>query len=118
MVFPSDKAILEAMCGRDKIYEDIHHQSYFLLDLSRIKNQEFHMRLAGDDDTPINLLHREGIFSEGNMANIFVTIPINISANPNVVENVYIGANYPLEDIAIYTALFKEFHDMFYWSYE
>ena len=76
------------------------------------------MRLVGDDDTPINLLHREGIFSEGNMANIFVTIPINISANPNVVENVYIGANCPLEDIAIYTALFKEFHDVFTCSYE
>ena len=27
MVFPSDKAILEAMCGQDKIYEDLHHRS-------------------------------------------------------------------------------------------
>ena len=25
MVFPSDEAILEAMCGQDKIYEDLHH---------------------------------------------------------------------------------------------
>ena len=47
------------------------------------------------------------------MANISVTIPINISANPNGVENVHIGANYSMKEIAIYTALFKEFRDMF-----
>ena len=76
------------------------------------------MRLAGDVDTPINPLPREGMFSKGNMANISATIPINISVNPNVVENVHIGANCSLEEIAIYTTLFKEFHDVFSWSYE
>ena len=53
-----------------------------------------------------------------NMENFFVTIPINISVNPNIVENVYIGANYSLEEIVIYTALFTKFHDVFSWSYE
>ena len=38
MVFPSDEAILEAMCERDKICEDLHHRSYFLLYLSMIEN--------------------------------------------------------------------------------
>ena len=76
------------------------------------------MRLAGDLDTPINPLPREGIFAEGNMANISATIPINISANPNVVENVHIGANCSPEEIAIYTSLFKEFRGVFPWSYE
>ena len=71
------------------------------------------MRLAGDVDTPINPLPREGIFSKGNMENIFVTIPINISANPNIVENVHIGANFSSEEIVIYTSLFKEFRDVF-----
>ena len=45
MVFLSDEAILEAMCGHDKICEDLHHRSYFIPELSRIENQEFHMRL-------------------------------------------------------------------------
>ena len=63
MVLPSD----EAMCGRGKICEDLHHRSYFLPELSRIENQEFHMRLEGDVDTPINPLPREGIFAEGKM---------------------------------------------------
>ena len=76
------------------------------------------MRLAGDVDTPINPLPREGMFVEGNMANISTTIPINISVNPNIVKNVDISANFSPEEIAIYTALFKEFHDVFSWSYE
>ena len=76
------------------------------------------MRLADDVDLPINPLPREGIFAEGNMENIYVTIPINISANPDVVENVHIGTNFSPEEIAIYTALFKEFHNVFSWSYE
>ena len=74
------------------------------------------MRLVGDVDTPINPLPREGIFAEGNMENISTAIPINI--NPNVVENVHIDANCSPDEITIYTALFKEFRDVFAWSYE
>ena len=84
MVLPSDEAILEAMSGCGKICEDLHHHSYFLPELSRIENQEFRMRLSQDVDTPINPLPKEGMFAEGNMANISATIPINISVNPDV----------------------------------
>ena len=66
------------------------------------------MRLSDDVDTPVNPLPREGVFAEGNMENISATIPINIFVKPNVVENIYIGANCSPEEIAIYTALFKE----------
>ena len=113
MVLPSDEAILEAMSGRDKICEDLNHRSYFLPELSKIENQEFHVRLSEDVDIPINPLPREGMFAEGNMENISTTIPINISVNPDVVENIYIGATCSLEEISIYTALFKEFYDVF-----
>ena len=65
MVLTSDESILEAMCGRDKIYEYLHHRSYFLPELSRIENKEFHMRLLDDVDTPINPLPREGMFAKG-----------------------------------------------------
>ena len=76
------------------------------------------MRLAGDVDTPINPLPREGMFAEGNMENISATIPINISVNPDVLENMHIGANCSPEETAIYTTLFKEFCDVFSWTYE
>ena len=113
MVLPSDEAILESMSGRGKICEDLHHHSYFLPELSRIENQEFRLRLSEDVDIPINPLPREGMFTEGNMANIFTIIPINISVNSDVVENIHIDANCSPEEIAIYTALFKEFRNVF-----
>ena len=71
------------------------------------------MRLEEGVDSPINPLPKEGFFVEGNMENISDTIPINISANLDVIENVYIGAKFSPEEIAIYTALFKEFRDVF-----
>ena len=45
-------------------------------------------------------------------------IPVNISRDPNVIENVFIGAECSPEEIQIYTNLFKEFRDVFAWSYE
>ena len=58
------------------------------------------------------------MFVEWNMANISATIPINISVNLDIVENIHIGANCSPEEIDIYTALFKEFRDVFSWSDE
>jgi hypothetical protein len=52
------------------------------------------------------------------MATIAETIPINISQNPSVMENVFVGSDFSPEEIQIYTDLFKEFRDAFAWSYE
>ena len=56
--------------------------------------------------------------ADGNMANISSTIPINISHDPGTIENVYIGAECSHAEILEYTELFKEFHDIFAWSYD
>lgn len=58
------------------------------------------------------------IRAEGNMSVISKTVSINISRNPNVIENVSIRAECSPEEIQIYTNLFKEFWDVFAWSYE
>ena len=113
MFFPSDGAILEAMIGQKNTCEYLHHKSFFLPEFSRIENQEFHVRLEEGVDSLINPLPKEGVFFEKNMENISATIPINISINPNVIENVHIGANCSSEEIAIYTALFKDFGYVF-----
>jgi hypothetical protein len=52
------------------------------------------------------------------MATIAETIPINLSRNPGVVENVFVGADCSPEEIQIYMDIFKEFRDIFAWSYE
>ena len=56
--------------------------------------------------------------ADGNMANISSTIPINISRNPGMIENVYIEAECSHAKILEYTKLFKEFRDIFAWSYD
>ena len=43
-------------------------------------------------DKTMNPLVKHGVYVEGNMENILEMIPINISNDPNVVENVFIGA--------------------------
>jgi hypothetical protein len=58
------------------------------------------------------------IYAEGNMVSISPTVTIDISRTPGKVENVNIGADCSPEEILIYTELFKEFRDVFSWSYE
>jgi hypothetical protein len=58
------------------------------------------------------------VFAEGNLSNTSPTIPIDISVKPGIVENVHIGASCSPDEIITYTSLFKEFRDIFAWSYE
>ena len=101
------------MTSLDKPWEDLHHKSYFLPELSRIEAGEFTITMMGDQPCPINLLATQEIYAEVNMATIPETIPINISQNLGVMENVFIEADCSPEEIQIYTDLFKEFHDVY-----
>jgi hypothetical protein len=74
--------------------------------------------MTGDRSCPINLLVTQEVYAEGNMETIAKTIPINISRTPGIIENVFVGADCSPEEIQIYTYLFKEFCDVFTWSYE
>ena len=58
------------------------------------------------------------VFVEGNLSNILATIPINISSNPAVIENIMIGVDCSPKEIEIYTTLFKEYWGIFAWIYE
>ena len=46
-------------------------------------------------------------FEEGNIANISPTIKINISNNPEVVEEIMLGASCSPEEVDAYIALFQ-----------
>jgi hypothetical protein len=118
LVLPSNEAVIKAMTSLDKPWEDLHHRSYFLPELSRIEAGEFTMTMTRDQLCPINILATHDIYVEGNMATVTETIPINISQNPGVMENVFVGADCSPEEIQIYIDLFKEFCDIFAWSYQ
>jgi hypothetical protein len=76
---PSDEAILEAMSGPDRPWENMHHRSYFLPELVRIEQDEFNSTLSEMVSHTVVLLDMHGIYAEGNMENISPTIPIDIS---------------------------------------
>jgi hypothetical protein len=118
LVFPSDEEIMEAMTSLDKPWNDLHHRSYFLPVLRRIEVGEFTLTITGDSSCPVNPLATHVVYVEGNMETIAETIPINISRTPGVMENVFVEADCSPKEIQIYTDLFKEFHDIFAWSYE
>jgi hypothetical protein len=106
------------MTSPDKPWDDLHHRSYFLPELSRIKTREFTLTMTGDRSCPINPLATHEVYVKGNMETIIETISINISRTPGIVENVFVRADCSPEEIQVYTDLFKELCDVFAWSYE
>jgi hypothetical protein len=118
LALPSDEAILEALTGLDRPWDNLHHRSYFLLDLRRIEVGEFVLTMTGDRSCPVNPLAMHAVYAEGNMESIIETIPIDISRTPGFMENVFVREDYSPKEIQIYTELFKEFRDVFSWYYE
>ena len=99
-------------------WEEFHHRSYFLPELNRMEHEEYREILSKNIGSPMVPLSSPGQMADGNMANISPTIPINISRDPGKIENVYIGTDCSPDEIKEYTKLFKEFRDIFAWSYE
>jgi hypothetical protein len=118
LVFPSNESIIEAMTSLDRPWDDLHHRSYFLPELRRIEAGEFTLTMTGDKAFPINPLDTHVVYAEGNMETISQTTPIDISINLGVMENIFVGEDSSPEEIKIYTYLFKEFCDVFFWSYK
>ena len=116
-VLPSEEAILEAMMGIDRPWEDLHHRSYFLPPLQEVESR-FSELYSSDVCTLSNPLVLAHVRAEGNMSMISKTTPINISRDPNTIENLFIGIECSPEEIQIYTDLFREFRDVFSWYYE
>ena len=56
--------------------------------------------------------------SKGNLCNITKTMLVDISVKPGVSENIQIGQNSLASKVQLYTTLFKEFWDVFAWTYE
>jgi hypothetical protein len=67
---PSDEAIIEVMTSAENHWEDMHHRSYFLLDISRMEKREFKLDVSRRVDQTVNPLVGHGVYTKGNMENI------------------------------------------------
>jgi hypothetical protein len=104
-VFPTDETIMSVM--EDTPWDDGHHRSILFLEQQTLENYQ---RIS----TPSTVVvistvpqPTRDVFAEGNLNNIFPTIPIDISVKPRIIENVHIGASCSPEEIVTYTSLFK-----------
>jgi hypothetical protein len=110
--------IIEAMTSLDKPWDDLHHRSYFLPELRRIEAGEFTLNMTGDKACPINPFTTHVVYAKGNMETFAQMIPIDISRIPGIMENMFSRVDCSPKEIKTYTDLFKEFHEVFFWTYE
>ena len=65
-----------------------------------------------------NSIFIDTIDSEQNLSSIKELISINILTKPHIVENIHVGKSCSPSEVDIYRAPFREFRDIFAWSYE
>jgi hypothetical protein len=116
VIFPTDEMIMSFM--EETPWDDGNHRSILFLEKHTIEKYQW-------ISTPSTVViistipeSTHDVFSEGNLSNIFPTIPLNISIKLGIVENAHIRASCSPDEIVTYTSLFNEFCDIFTWSYE
>jgi hypothetical protein len=116
VIFPTDEMIMSVL--EDNPWDAGHHHSILFLEQHTLENYQWIL-------TPSTVViistvpeSAHDVFSEGNLSNISPTIRLDISVKPGIIENVHIGASCSSDEIINYTSLFKDFRDIFSWSYE
>jgi hypothetical protein len=116
VVFPTDEMIMSVL--DDNPWDDGHHRSILFMEQQTLENYQ---RIS----TPSTVVvittvpgPKRDVFAEGNLSNISPMIPIDISVKPRIIKKVHIGASCSPDEMVTYTSLFKEFRDIFTWSYE
>ena len=111
----TDENILEAMMAEGEPWEDYHHHSHLPDYEENYLSELFHPSFKNlfSNSLPIN-----AIDSERNFSNIEETISIDIFTKPGIVENIHVGVSCSPLELESYHSLFREFRDVFAWSYE
>jgi hypothetical protein len=117
-IFPSDESIAEMLSIDDIPWDNNHHRSSFIPPLEEIQEYIHSIFPPNVVKFPQSPILTQDTLSEGNLGNITSTIIIDISVKEGVMENINLSVNFSHEEVVSYTTLFKEFRDVFSWSYE
>lgn len=82
MVLPSKKVILKAMTSTEGLWDDMHHRSYFPIELDQMEFEVKGLALSRDLHWYQSPIYAHDMYAEGNMKNMSNTMPIDISTNP------------------------------------
>jgi hypothetical protein len=117
-IFPLDESIMEIISIEEVPWDENHHRSYFLPPLEEIQKYIHSISPPDVVDSLQSPMLTQDTISEGNLGNISSMVIIDISIKEGIVEHINLNANCSLKEVVSYTALFKEFHDVFTWRYE
>ena len=112
-VHVTDEGIVQLMVIEGAPWNDSHHRSLLPDYGEDTQDDLYHPSVFDFLSNTVNTVD-----SERNMSNIEETIAINISTKTDVVENIYVGKCCSTPELEIYKALFREFRDVFAWSYD
>jgi hypothetical protein len=105
VIFPMDEMIMSVM--EDTPWNNGHHRSILFLEQHTIESYQWISTLSTVVIISTIPESTHDVFSEGNLRNISLTIPLDISIKPGIVENVHIGASCSTDEIITYKSLFK-----------
>jgi hypothetical protein len=122
--FQWDEEILKDLSHLDLPWDALHHRTLLSpQEASMPPNQNPIYAVETKDFIPSgpidwfnNPIPTPDAFEEGNMANISLTIKIDISIKNDIVEEITIGVAYTPQKITAYKSL-QEYRDIFSWSY-
>ena len=112
-VHSTDKGIIQSMITGEAPWEDYHHRSHL---------PDYKEDCSSDLDHPSVFYFLSNtintVDSKWNLSNIEEIITISIPTKPDVVQNIHVSKSCSPTELEIYYALFREFKDVFAWSYE
>ena len=109
---------MEVMSLEEMPWEDYHYRSSFLPPFHMVED---HFTSTFSSDIVLNpqsLILTRSVDFEENLCNITKTMPIDISVKPGVPKKKFIKQNSSPKEVKTYMTLFKEFRDVFAWTYE
>ena len=109
---------MEIMSDSEPVWEDHHHRSSFLPNANLVYFDLVSListNIVTNPQIPVLLQDTD---SEGNLCHVTNTTQIDILVKPKTVEHVHVGQNWSTEETESYKDLFKEFRDIFAWTYE
>ena len=102
----------------EPIWGDHHHKSSFLPNMAIVEKDINFIVPPDIVENPQSHSLTQDTLSKRNLANITLTISMDILKKPRVMENIHISKSCFLVEIKAYTSLFKELCDIFTWYYE
>ena len=112
-VHSTDEGIVQSMMIDGAPWEYYHHRSHLLNWKEDNSGNLHHPSIFDFLENTVNTVD-----SERNLSNIEETTAINISTKIDVIENIHVGKSRSSSKLEIYSALFREFRDVFAWSYD